>query len=1096
MKSKSILRFSTITLLLGTACGAPLLTDNFNSPSYGASTFNSYLAADQAGSLATISYTTSAPGGDWSTQHSNGDAILIANAGGNNWVSLNHDFSVEANLINKPLVIQFDARTTDGQPWAWLGFGIGPAQGTDFYSQPYGINFAQSAGAHTYKFVISDTAGTGSAFNGVTNGAKVEMFIDGVSQGTTTKTLSAGDGYITFKQDQWDGWSIGHVDNLSIEMDTTFPAGETLTWTGATDANWNETTPNWSNVNAFTKWYSNTSNTNNVVFDATGAAQPNVNFALTRPLTAGSISFDSSGYNLGGTVTLGNSQNFVTNADATVSATLQGSANITKSGLSTLSLTGTSSFSGVTILEDGVLNASSFSDYGVNSSLGNRAADSAEVGLLFQGGTLQYTGATAQSTNRSIRLGLEGGTIDASGSAPAATLSFTASSSTNFFLDSGSRTLTLTGSNTGDNTFAMAIGQAGGTTSVVKDGAGKWILSGANTYTGSTTVNGGTLSLSSAFLDNQSTVSIASGAKVHLNFTGNDIIGNLEINGSGPLPAGIYNSSHATYGSYFTGTGSLLVLNGSNGIWTSLVDGIWDEPANWQSNTIAAGFDQSATFNQATGVTITLNANKTIGSLVFDTSDYTLAGPGTLTLDASANPAISVGDGRIATVSANVAGIYGLEKTGDGKLVFTGAKTYTGLTTISGGTLELSGAMAGNAQIHGSVLVNPGATLAFTNGDGTGIGFFNSPASSFTVDGGTINATSGSHLGFGPFMTMTLDNGGSLQGSWQWNGDGLLAFSCYGNSTNTISGTITLRADNGANHSFYVDDGESSTDLQINAVLADQWPEVGWTTPSGLTKNGPGKMVLAGSNSYDGNTVVNDGALEITATSRLHFRPTANGTTNSVSGSATATLSFTGTVDLDLGAAVATGGNLWNLFNLASFSGPSPVLTPSAVTSTLGSFTEVSTGVWELPVTGAKWVFTEADGNLAYTVTASDFDSWSSSFGLTGGASGDDDADGLTNFEEYAFGLIPNSGSSVNPITAPLNNTTGKFSYTRRKQSLGTNLIYSVWFSTDLATWTKDTGATEGTPVPSGDNETVEVTLSTAPGNPLPAKLFIQVRAE
>ena len=68
------------------------------------------------------------------------------------------------------------------------------------------------------------------------------------------------------------------------------------------------------------------------------------------------------------------------------------------------------------------------------------------------------------------------------------------------------------------------------------------------------------------------------------------------------------------------------------------------------------------------------------------------------------------------------------------------------------------------------------------------------------------------------------------------------------------------------------------------------------------------------------------------------------------------------------------------------------------------------------------------------------------------------------------------------------------FSYTRRT-SLGTNLTYSVWFSENLVGWTKDTGATEGTPVPSGDNETVEITLSALPGNPLPAKLFIQVRA-
>ena len=1081
-----------VAAVWSSAHAAPLLTDNFNTPSYGASVFNNSLAADQAGSLATIPYTTSAPGGDWSTQHSNGNAMLIANAAGNNWVSPNHDFSIEANLANKPLVIQFDAWVDGGQAWAWLGFGIGAAQGTDFYAQPYGKNFVQSAGAHTYKFVISDTAGTGSAFNGVTNGAKVDYYIDSAYQNTATVTLAAGTGYITFKQDQWDGWSIGHVDNLSIEMDTAFPANQTFTWTGTVDANWNETTANWTNVNSFTRWYNNTGKPNNVVFDATGAAQPAVSFALTRPLVAGTVTFDTAGYTLGGTVTLGSSPNVVANAGATISAALQGSANLTKSGLATLALTGSSSYSGVTILEDGVLNAAVFSDYGADSSIGNRASDSEEVGILFQGGTLQYTGATAQTTNRAIRVGKEGGTIDASGSVPTATLSFTAATSTNFFLNPGDRTLTFTGTNSGDNTFAMAIGQAGGTTSVVKSGTGKWILSGANTYTGSTTVNGGTLSLTSACLDNASAVIIAAGATLDLNYSGNDIVGSIAIDGSGPLPAGIYNSSHPVYGSYFTGTGSLVVLSGADGTWTSLVDGIWDYAASWAGNTIANGFNQTATFNAATGVTVSVASNKTIGNLAFDVSDYTLAGSGTLTLDSLTTPAINVGTGRTATIAATMAGIVGMTKTGNGTLVLTGMKPYTGTTTVTGGTLELSGATAGNGQIHGSLAVSPGATVAITHGDGTGFGWTQNPVNSITIDGGTIAAASGTHLGFGTIATMSLQNGGTIQGGWQWNGDGRLTFSSHGDSTNTINGALVLRSDDGANHTFTVDDGAAATDLQINANLSDQWPEYPSVPASGLTKAGPGTMVLAGTNTYDGNTVVNNGTLVVSAAGSLHFRPTTNGATNSVSGTSTAALSFLGTVTLDLGAVDATLGNAWVLFNLGSFSGHTPTLAPVAVTSGLGSFTKSSPGVWQLMVTGAKWVFTESTGTLAY-VQASDFDNWATSFGLTGGPTGDDDHDGLTNQAEYAFGLTPNSGASVNPIAVPLDRNAGTFSYTRRLPSL-TGLAYSVWYSTDLAAWSRDTGAAEGTPVVNGDVETVPVTITNSLlANP---KLFIQVRAE
>jgi hypothetical protein len=138
--------------------------------------------------------------------------------------------------------------------------------------------------------------------------------------------------------------------------------------------------------------------------------------------------------------------------------------------------------------------------------------------------------------------------------------------------------------------------------------------------------------------------------------------------------------------------------------------------------------------------------------------------------------------------------------------------------------------------------------------------------------------------------------------------------------------------------------------------------------------------------------------------------------------------------------------------------------------------------------------------NLAITATAatvpSDYDTWAESFTPTIGLpAADDDNDGLSNEQEYAFGLLPDSGASVNPIVAPLDQATGTFSYTRRDSTL-TPLNYSVWFSTDLAVWTEDSGATEGESVLNGDVETVPVTLSAIPGDPLPAKLFIQVRAD
>lgn len=120
------------------------------------------------------------------------------------------------------------------------------------------------------------------------------------------------------------------------------------------------------------------------------------------------------------------------------------------------------------------------------------------------------------------------------------------------------RDLILDGTNTDDNEIAGVIGDSSGgsVVSVVKNGSGKWILSGANTYTGNTVINEGELSITSAFLDDASTISIeaAAGAILNLDFVGTDTIAELIIDGE-VMPAGVYTSS--TDG--ITGSGSLTV---------------------------------------------------------------------------------------------------------------------------------------------------------------------------------------------------------------------------------------------------------------------------------------------------------------------------------------------------------------------------------------------------------------------------------------------------------------------------------------------------------------------------------------------------------
>ncbi len=130
--------------------------------------------------------------------------------------------------------------------------------------------------------------------------------------------------------------------------------------------------------------------------------------------------------------------------------------------------------------------------------------------------------------------------------------------------------------------------------------------------------------------------------------------------------------------------------------------------------------------------------------------------------------------------------------------------------------------------------------------------------------------------------------------------------------------------------------------------------------------------------------------------------------------------------------------------------------------------------------------------------TATDYDDWMATFpSITEPAdklsTADPDGDGLTNQEEYAFGLNPTLGTSVNPITVPLNKTTGMFTYTRRATPAITGLTYTVETSTDLAIWPTDVTATQTVTGTVGDVQTVDVTVT---GAPLTApSIFVRIKA-
>jgi hypothetical protein len=105
----------------------------------------------------------------------------------------------------------------------------------------------------------------------------------------------------------------------------------------------------------------------------------------------------------------------------------------------------------------------------------------------------------------------------------------------------------------------------------------------------------------------------------------------------------------------------------------------------------------------------------------------------------------------------------------------------------------------------------------------------------------------------------------------------------------------------------------------------------------------------------------------------------------------------------------------------------------------------------------------------------------------------DEDHDGLTNFTEYAFGLDPQDSASVSPVSISALKASGTLTYTRRKTSLS-GLTYTVWTSTDLSSWTEDTGAAgPASAILGPDYESVEAVLS--PERLSADRLFVRIMA-
>ncbi len=584
-----------------------------------------------------------------------------------------------------------------------------------------------------------------------------------------------------------------------------------------------------------------------------------------------------------------------------------------------------------------------------------------------------------------------------------------------------------------DLVISAAITEASAGMGITKNGAGTMTLRGTNSYSGSTTVNQGTLVVgngtTTSNLDNGSLVSVTTDATLTLDYSGSDEVGSLVIDGI-DQGSGTFNAT--THPGVLTGSGSLLVL-ANDGVWTAESNGNWGTQANWQNGGVAAGQDKTASFVGAAGTTVTLDSNRSIGGLVFSTLDYTITGSSrTLTLDALNGSSIAVAEGSSATINSRLSSSGSVTKTGSGtlKLYAANGDNYSGAYYHNLGGLEIqSGTVELNSQFItlGQVNIAAGATLLATVPWATGSSnpWFNGRTiGAITVQkGGTLSSST---IANSIVSGLTL-LGGSVTSnhppSNDW-GHFIIASSVYaeGDETSTISAEIALP---GARN-FYVAGGSA---LVMSGPVHDRYG----ADPGAVIKSGDGAMTLSATNAYSGNTTVQAGTLVLgNGTTSSNLTDTAD---VSLSSGATLHLDFIGTDTIDelFLDGVAKSPGAYNASNSGGF-----------ITGT-GSLV-VSNGPISDPLLG--WIDA----------------TWPDLADKT--PSGDPDNDGLPNLLEFV--LKNGDPAASNPAILPTISASGdNFVFTfYRRNATAAETTQTFEYGTGLDAWSSIT-------IPGGNGVTV-----------------------
>lgn len=488
-----------------------------------------------------------------------------------------------------------------------------------------------------------------------------------------------------------------------------------------------------------------------------------------------------------GVVTL-NANTLTTGAatSTTFMGTISGAGGLTKQGTGTFTLASTNSYTGTTTVNAGTLSVS-----GAGSIASTTIFVDNTASLNVDGGALSSSAAVTLNDHANLTL---------SGNETIGSLAAGATG-TNTTVSLGSGTTLTTGGDNSSTEFQGVISGAGGLT---KAGSGAFSLAGTNTYSGTTTVNAGTLDVTGS-INNSTTVSvnnaavlkahgnsIANSAAVTLNDTsnltlaGSETIGGLAgasgstvTLGANTLTTGGNNAS-TTFSGQISGTGSLVkqgtgtfTLSGSNGFTggTTVSAG---------TLIVASGGGLGGVTN-ASGATFEVQSGGSAGAA---SNAGTLTNSGVLA-SLSNTGGSATNNGTVSGAATVSGGAFANNGTVSGASSLSGGTTnnyatMTGLVTLTGGLLNTSGTLEGGLTNNGGAVNASGTakgTIAHNSGSFsltgnlTGDGQFNNAATldlagyslsgftGFANNSGTVNFASGSGISVG---AGTISSSGTL----------------------------------------------------------------------------------------------------------------------------------------------------------------------------------------------------------------------------------------------------------------------------------------------------------------------------------------------